>query len=558
MGAYSILQFVLLIIAIIVNIILGIFIYQSNRKSATNILFASLSVTMSFWLVFNYLSVDLKFLQHSLTFIRLSIFWATPMSVLFFLLASTIPAETIQMQKKYLWFFSFSTVATMVITVSPYAFKTILIVNNSPQPIAGPGLIPFAIVSTLSSVGAVYVLFKKIQHAEGEAKGQLQSMMYGVLIMLGLVILTIFVPAVLFQINAFIPFLPFYTLIFLGMTAYAIVKHHLFNIKIIATEAFTTILCIVLLTRTITATATTEVVVDIFVLLAATGFGILLIRSVRNEVEQREQLQKLTTDLATANEQLKALDKARAEFISIASHQLRTPPATVKWYLSAIINGDYGPLDPEVKGILVKTERTNNLLISLIEDILNASRIERGKMEFLFGKTDILELAQVTYEQLQPLAMEKKQKLVFVAPKTKIPTMMADKEKLRQVMNNLIDNAIKYTPSGGTITVSLSKIKGEAQFQVADTGKGISPQDQQAIFKKYSRGKESIKQSAGLGLGLYVAEVIIAQHKGKIWAESDGEGKGSRFIFSLPIKNDLKATTLFDFNTSSTETPAAK
>jgi signal transduction histidine kinase len=254
----------------------------------------------------------------------------------------------------------------------------------------------------------------------------------------------------------------------------------------------------------------------------------------------------LYEQLKVANEELKVLDQARAEFISIASHQLRTPPATVKWYLSAALAGDYGKMNPEVAPVIEKAAQTNNHLISLIEDMLNVSRIERGKMEFLFELTDTEELAKFAYEQLIPQASNKKLKLTYTPPEYPLPKIMADKEKLRQVMNNLIDNAIKYTKQG-QVGVTIFQFDDEICFAVKDNGKGIGQEDRKNIFQKYSRGKESIKQSAGLGLGLYVAKIIVEQHKGKIWAESDGEGKGSTFLFSIPIHNNLKQTTLIDF-----------
>src|SRR5205085_2384840 len=162
----------------------------------------------------------------------------------------------------------------------------------------------------------------------------------------------------------------------------------------------------------------------------------LLIGSVRREVQQREQLQKLTTELANANEKLKALDQARAEFISIASHQLRTPPATVKWYLAALVAGDYG---------------------------------------------------KVPQELMDPL--KKKLQFTYNPPSVPLPPVMADKEKLRQVMNNLIDNALKYTKSG-TVTVKIFLDGENIRFEVKDSGKGISAEDRAAIFQKYTRGKE--------------------------------------------------------------------
>ena len=122
---------------------------------------------------------------------------------------------------------------------------------------------------------------------------------------------------------------------------------------------------------------------------------------------------------------------------------------------------------------------------------------------------------------------------------------MADKEKLRQVINNLIDNAIKYTKNGA-VTVKLEKTGNNIAIKVADTGKGIAKEDQKNLFEKYARTKDSSKYTAGLGLGLYLAKVIVQQHAGKIWAESEGIGRGSTFIISLPIKSGIKATATFD------------
>ncbi len=258
----------------------------------------------------------------------------------------------------------------------------------------------------------------------------------------------------------------------------------------------------------------------------------------------------LYEELQKANEQLEALDKARSEFITIASHQLRTPPATIKWFLSSILAGDYGKVDDGLKETLEKTARTNNSLIALIDDMLNVSRIERGKMEFLFQEVNLLDLAKITFEQLQPIAKEKGLKLAFNMPKS-VPQIMADKEKIRQVMNNFIDNSIKYTKKG-SITVDLSSTDEEIRFSVTDTGKGMSEDEKDEIFEKFKRGKESSKQSAGLGLGLYVAKVIVEQHKGKLWAESQGLDKGSSFIFTVPIHNGLTETTLVDLTKTQT------
>ncbi len=251
----------------------------------------------------------------------------------------------------------------------------------------------------------------------------------------------------------------------------------------------------------------------------------------------------LYEELKVANEQLKALDKARAEFISIASHQLRTPPATIKWYVAAILGGDFGPLSDDLKAALTRTQVTNDAQIATIDDLLNASRIERGKLEFFFEEAPIEPVVSMLVEQMQPLAEMKKLKIEYQKPSTPFPNILMDREKVRQVLNNMIDNAIKYSPNG-VIKVELKSENDSVVISVTDTGKGISPEELTKIFEKYTRGHDSMTHATGLGLGMYVAKVIVDQHNGKIWATSPGVGKGSTFAFSLPIHNKLQPTSV--------------
>lgn len=249
--------------------------------------------------------------------------------------------------------------------------------------------------------------------------------------------------------------------------------------------------------------------------------------------------------LKAANQSLKALDQARADFITLTSHQLRTPPATIKWYLAAIKDGDYGKLLPETLEAIAKTEVTNNAQISLIDDLLNASRIERGKMEFLFEPVHLDELTKFTVEQLQPQASIKGLVLTYTPPTTPTPEVLADKEKIRQVINNFIDNAIKYSPKGSII----ARMKVDSKFvsvEVQDSGKGIDKDVIASLFHKYSRGKDSVTHATGIGIGLYVAKIVVENHRGEIGALSDGVGKGSIFYFRIPIKNDLPHIKMMD------------
>lgn len=255
------------------------------------------------------------------------------------------------------------------------------------------------------------------------------------------------------------------------------------------------------------------------------------------------------SQLATANQKLEALDKARAEFITIASHQLRTPPSTIKWYVSAILAGDFGPLSEELRSALERVIGSNDVQISTIDDLLNTSRIERGKLEFFFAPQPIVPLLSSVVQQMQPQAEMKGLQLVYRTPTESFADIVIDKEKIRQVLINIIDNAIKYTKQG-RVTVKLSQTPAAIRFQVTDTGKGVEKSDLAQLFEKYTRGKDSVTHANGLGLGMYVAKIIIDQHNGRIWAESDGIAKGSSFIVEIP-KNSHLTNQVLDLTQSS-------
>jgi len=533
-------------VAIAGNLILGFIVIFARKKSATSILFFLLTITLSCWSLVNFFSYQAKDPGLVLLLVRMVMFFAVPIGTLFLFFADTFPEDKFKIQKKYSNSLIAYSILTMILTLTPAVFEKVdILPGSAPTPVIGPGIIVFTVVPVLAILFGIIILIKRTIRAQENEKKPFEYLSIGILVMFCLIIIFNFIFPAFLNNTRLIPLSALFTLPFVAFTAYAIFKYHLLNLKIIATEGLTFLLTVAMATEIIFSSDLATVIFRFSELLLVLGVGILLIKNVRKEVEQREQLQILTGQLQEANTKLQALDQARAEFITIASHQLRTPPTTIKWYLSAILNGDYGRTPAKILPQLAKIQTTNNHLISLIEDMLNVSRIERGKMEFLFEPTDAQELAKFCCEQLLPLAKDKNLKLAYHPPKKRLPKIMADKEKLRQVMNNLIDNAIKYTPKG-KVDVSLLLDNGQIKFQVKDTGKGVDPEERETIFQKYTRGKESVRQSAGLGLGLYVAKIIIDQHKGKLWMESPGAGKGSVFGFTIPVDNGLKQTTLVD------------
>ena len=248
-----------------------------------------------------------------------------------------------------------------------------------------------------------------------------------------------------------------------------------------------------------------------------------------------DEIDKATKDLRAANEELKNLDRAKSEFISIASHQLRTPLTVIKGYGSMMLEGSFGAMTPAINENIKKIYDSNERLIALVEDLLNISRIESGKLQFNFEACQLEDIISSVVEELTVPAANKGLKLIWQTPAEKLPAVNIDKGKIRQVAINIIDNAIKYTPKG-SIEVNLKLDGDQILFSSVDTGLGISHDDLVNLFKKFSRGEHvSLLHTEGTGLGLYVGKMMIEAHKGRIWAESAGIDNGSQFYFTLPI-----------------------
>jgi len=246
----------------------------------------------------------------------------------------------------------------------------------------------------------------------------------------------------------------------------------------------------------------------------------------------QKEVERQTKELKQANEDLKKLDKAKSDFISIASHQLRTPLTAIKGFTSMILEGSYGRTTKVVHDKLEKIYESAERLIRLVNDLLNLSHMEGGKMEFDFQKINLTQMVKSVCEELDIQAQKKKLKLTVNLPEGDL-FVKADEQKLRQVVMNLIDNAIKYTEKGKA-EVFVKEIDGKIQFSVKDTGLGMKPEEIAGLFQKFVRGSEaSHYHTEGAGIGLYVARQLIEAHQGRVWAESEGEGKGSTFLVEM-------------------------
>lgn len=246
-------------------------------------------------------------------------------------------------------------------------------------------------------------------------------------------------------------------------------------------------------------------------------------------------LQITTQNLDEANKRLKLLDKLKDEFVSLASHELRTPMTAIKSYVWMVLNHKAGTIDDKAKQYLDIVFNSTERLIHLVNDMLDVSRIESGKVQLRPETFDMNALFTTIQQEFQARSTEKNIKLI-INPSSPTPPIYADREKITQVLENLIGNALKFTPSGGSITLSVKKPDDHLEISVIDTGRGIKAEDIPRLFTKFGRLENSLTSmsEAGTGLGLYLSKQYVELHHGQIWVESK-LGEGTIFTFTLPF-----------------------
>jgi signal transduction histidine kinase len=259
-----------------------------------------------------------------------------------------------------------------------------------------------------------------------------------------------------------------------------------------------------------------------------------LYEQVRQYAESLEaQVEARTRELQESNERLQELDRLKSEFVSDVSHELRTPLTSVKGYVDYLLEGIVGELSPPQKDFLTRVKGNTDRLVRLINDLLDLSRIEAGRVDFHPVKLAMVEVTTEVLDALRPLASEKG---VDLSTDMSEPDgfVRADRDKVYQVLLNLTHNAVKFTPPGGSVRVRVEgQPHGEVLTVVQDTGEGIPPEELARIFEKFHQVSESSTLTKGSGLGLAIAKKLVELHGGEIWVRSE-LGQGSAFGFTLP------------------------
>lgn len=330
-----------------------------------------------------------------------------------------------------------------------------------------------------------------------------------------------------------IPILPygnFLVAAFPFLLGYSVLHYRLFNAKAIAAEILVFFTVIILFVQVILSKTFTEFILRSIFAIVVSILGILVIRNVYKEIEQRERIEKLAEELQGAN-------KRQENLLHFINHEVKGYLTADAGAFAGILEGDYGEISPQMKEMVENALKHDRMGVDMVVEMLTSSNIKSGKIQFASETFDLKPELLKLIDQVKGEAAARNLMLETKVDDGDSYMVSGDREKIVQhVLKNLIMNAILYTPKGGIIT-SLSKYQGKIIFSVKDSGVGITAEDMENLFSEGGKGKDSIKVNAhSTGYGLFISKQIVDAHQGRIWAQSKGPGQGSTFFVEFPAK----------------------
>ena len=549
----------------IVGLLLGIFVYSKNKKILSAKLLLFVSVLFSLWCFFDLImfsAFDSRAIMFSWSVINL-IEMMVSMTTLYFAYIF------IEKKEAPLWTkLIFGTLLLFFTFFMPTHFNLTNFDVPTCGALQGPLANYFYGAEIFTFLWLLGYLFKKIITVRDEERVRVGYFSIGIIFFLASFSGANIAGSISAMININDPgnwdILQYGMLgfpIFMGFLSYLILKYQAFDIKVIAGQFLVISVWMGVFSQLFIGNQNQEnLMLAITTLALTTAFGYIIFRSVKQEVVLAEGVRESSEKLLKINKKLEELDRAKSEFISIASHQLRTPLTSIKGFSSLLLENTFGKVPEKQKEAINKIFVNNEKLVLLVEDMLNVSRLESGRLQYDFEETEIVPLVGDVIKNLKLYAKNKKLYLKFLKPKEALPLILADQRKLSEIVANLIDNAIKYTPKGGvTVTIEsfersqkVGKFEGTGTFdqtwvrvRVKDTGIGMSEEETVSIFEKFKKGNYTEEENgvlvSGTGLGVYISRQMTHASSGKLFAKSPGKNKGSEFILELPgIKENGK------------------
>ncbi len=509
----------------IVAIVFGLFILSRNWKNTTNRTFFLMSLAVAVW-SFSYckwLSVTIE--SEALYWSRMLNLGATFIPI--FYLHWILSILNITKKRKNILIFGYIiTIIFSIFSFSSLYISSVKSVLDFPYwPQAGILYVVFLIFGYfgLTSCG-FYELIKAEKKANKEKLHQINYLIIGSLFGFGGGATNF---PLMFGLEILPPVGQILVVLYIVIFALATLRYHLFEVKLILTEILIGIMgTIIMILLFLMPTTPLRILIGVILFLFLI-FGYYLIRAMHQEVARKEEAERIS--------------KSKTEFISIASHQLRTPLAAIRGYTSMLKDGDYGKIPDKAVSAVDYIYESSVGMIKLVNSLLSVSRLEKGQVELKIQDISIESIVENCIQDIQLVAKDKGLYLKYVKPTNPLPTIKGDPDKLKEVFNNIINNAVLYTPKGG-VTISLKNKKNSILIQIKDTGIGIEKEDLSKIFKSFSRGKGGVEiYTQGTGLGLYVAKNFLEMHNGKLIVASKGKNKGSVFLIELPINSNIQS-----------------
>ncbi len=517
-------------------LVFGLFVLSKEPKSRINQLMFGFSIAMFFWMFGTFMMFGVRGVD-----IDRSVFWdrfvyigVVFMPSLMHHFSLIFTGKKKDKQRKLLIVNYALSFAFLFISRTPYFMEDLFVYSwgvHAKARIMHHVFLGYFFLGTGIFFYNMYGFYKKAKEKITRIKTSYTFLAFAIVIFIGG---SAYLHA--YGVDTRFPFAYFSGIIFPVVLFYAVTRHHLLGAKIVGAEVLAGIANFVLVTEIFLAKSILELSIRIFFAFMIGLISILFIVSVRKEIKRREEVTQLAHSLEKANLRLQELDHQKTEFLSIASHQLRTPLSILKGYIELIEDGAYGKASPKMMSVLHDMDESNERLVKLVDEFLDITRIEQGRTKFVFEKSNLNDLISSVVKELIEKSDEKKMKILWKPSKSVGVNSIFDKDKVRHVVFNYVDNAIKYSDKGA-VKVSIEKEDGGITVRVKDTGLGFNKEDQASFFQKFYRGKNVQHTNVnGTGLGIYVCRKFIEKHKGHVWAHSKGLGKGSEFGFWIPEK----------------------
>lgn len=524
------------------GLLLGILILARAKRQAGNLFFALVSILISLVIITNYFSLSNKdSAEITLFWIRAVMFFVPYLMVTMFYFCSSYLNTEYKFSLKKILYLGLPTVILSLINITPLVYKSVEISNGNILPLAGPAIalnalhiMPLFILSILNMAKNS----RKKSLADKE-KFMIKFSLYLLLFSFGIQIITSFVIVAIFHYTALVPLGNFLSFIFVILMTVSIFYFQAFNLNLVGAFFFAAILIILMFAEIFTATGIQTVIYKIIVFMLVSVVGFEFIKSVKKEIQQKEELQILAKKLDEANRHLEDLDEQKDNFISMASHELNTPIAAIEGYLSMIIDEKMAGqnIDKKAMGYLQNVYFSSKRLAALVRDMLNVSRIESNRIHLVNEEAQIEKIIEQAIAEIKIKADEVGHKLTFEKPKTLLPKTWLDVPRTTEVIINILGNAIKYTDPPGKIIVRAQADDGKIVVSVEDNGRGIPKDKEENVFQKFSQVEVLKDQVKGTGLGMFITKNLVELAGGKVWFKSsvDPKDHGTTFYFSLPI-----------------------